>query len=77
MPVKQKKLSVCAVYLLLPPVLHLILLCRVVNSKDEEVELHSSVECKVLTQQLFSTSHYVATYGHKWMGRNCRHFCVF
>jgi len=51
------------VYLLLPPVLHLILLCRVVNSKDEEVELHSSVECKVLMQQLFSTSHYVATMG--------------
>ena len=24
---------------------------RVVNSKDEEVELHSSVECKVLMPQ--------------------------
>jgi len=34
-------------------------ICRVVNSKEEEIELHSSVECKVLIllQYLLHRSH--------------------
>jgi len=34
---------------------------RVVNSKDEEVELHSSVECKVMMRHHFNTSCNITT----------------
>ena len=33
-----------------------LILCRVVNSKDEEIELYSSVECKVLNVALLLLS---------------------